>query len=86
MAKKEYKPGCFFDGSRGKYIGTEVQKLAESNGWDPGYDLITDPDDEDYLEATAEAEDWLNDFVVTEGHYWGYNEYGDFGLWPMVVE
>ena len=86
MAKKEYKPGCFFDGSKGKYMGVDIQKLAESNGWNPEEGIITDHKHEDYLEVTAEAEDWLNEFVVIEGYYWGYNEYGDFGLWSMVTE
>jgi hypothetical protein len=86
MANNDYEPGCYFDCSRGIYIGNEVQLLAESNGWKPAGGIITDPRHEDYLEVVAEAEDWLNDSVAVEGHYWGYNEYGDFGLWSTVIE
>jgi|TARA_R100000049_G_C1861669_1_gene24910 hypothetical protein len=86
MNRNDYEPGCYFDCSRGIHIGAEIQKLAETSGWESEEGIITDPDNEEYFEAAAKAEDWLNDFIIIEGHYWGYNECGDFGLWSMVIE
>jgi len=86
MANKDCEQGCYFDGSRGVYMGLDIQKLAESKGWTPDEGIITDHKHEDYHEVMQEAEDWLNEFVVIEGCYWGYNDYGDFGLWSMVTE
>jgi hypothetical protein len=76
----EEASGCWLDSARGRYIGEEVQSFATSYGWTL---LHLSADDEYYCEAWDEAEAWLNENVADEHHYFGSNESGDWGLWPI---
>lgn len=72
--------GCYFDGSRGIYIGEEVQSLAKDYGW-TGEEV--DSDGEFYDEAWSEAEEFLQEFCPPYS-YCGGNESGDWGVWPIT--
>ena len=86
MTDQKHKEGVYIDGSKDTYVGLHIQRLAEQHGWVPQEGKITNTKDAHFLDAVMEAEDWLNDYVVVEGCFWGYNEYGDFGLWRMLTD
>jgi len=70
--------GCWVDNTRGIHMGETIQTWAKTYGWN-GEQIGTD--DENYDEATREAEDYLNS-MAPEGYYFGYSDgMGDFGMW-----
>lgn len=72
----ELDPGCYADGSLGyAYVGTRVQEVAASYGWDE--ELSAEPDEEFFDDAQLEALEYLNGH--TEGGYWEFVE-GDLIL------
>lgn len=74
--------GCWFDCSRGRYIGEAVIEAAISAAWNPvpgGYDG-QDADSEYYHEAWDAAENFLST-LAPDGAWFGANESGDWGLW-----
>ncbi len=75
--------GCYFDCSRGFYIGVAVIELAESYGWDShkgDSERVNPLDSEWYGEMTDEAIEYLQSLTL-DGLWWGYSENGDYGLW-----
>lgn len=75
--------GCIFAGHRGRYIFREIVDLALLEGWQPSQpvNLDDEPDSEQMIWASEEAEDWLNDNVAPEGYHFGWWE-GEFFLQP----
>ena len=69
--------GVWLDGARGIYIGKEIQAEAKAKGWDGDE---AGPDDDDYNEATDEAEEFLNDEVVPEGFLFWLQRRGRLGI------
>ncbi len=72
--------GCWLDCSRGIYIGEEVQEYALAYGWSGPR---VNSDGEWYHDAYDEAENYLNNNIADDNHYFGCNESGDWGLWPI---
>ena len=75
--------GCWLDGSRGQYIGEEIQQLAHEQGWSGE---MLGVDDEWYCEAWEEAEAYLNEHCAPDGFDFSSNESGDWGLWSTGKE
>jgi hypothetical protein len=85
--------GCYVDSHHGAYAGPMVVRLAECYGMiiddddekilaaaedgDPEPDG-TDPDAINWI--IEETEDWLNDKLADDDHYWSWND-GDFGYY-----
>jgi hypothetical protein len=74
------KVGAYADSARGVYMGERIQQIATDEGWDGEF---ADADDEYYSDATDEAEDWLNDNIADDGHFFGTSEQGDWGYWTV---
>lgn len=74
--------GCYLDSARGIYIGRYVQRFATKLGWE-GEELKEDH--EFYLEATQEAEDYINE-LCDDTVYAGSTENGDWGIWEIEAE
>ena len=84
--------GCYFDGTRGVYIGEAIQAMAHSHGWEylPHIPVIYVADVGEghandslsYHEATNEAEDFLNTLTDDDVAF-GPSEQGDWGLWHL---
>jgi hypothetical protein len=74
--------GCWFDSSRGIYIGEAVIELAESHGFriQSKDRKNRNPTGEFYSELWDEAEDYMEQFAPL-GFFFGSNESGDWGLW-----
>lgn len=75
---------------RGHYIVRDVINFAKDQGFpvDPFLQFTLDMYEEHYEaipcgsldEVVTDAEDWLNENLPLDGHYWAFND-GDFGLW-----
>jgi len=85
--------GVYFDCHRGIYIGEEVQSLANKLGWkySPQFEMVMKDDDdvngETYTWAWDEAEQFLNDKVAKDNHYFGSMPMagcGCWGYWEML--
>jgi hypothetical protein len=77
--------GCYFDGSRGIYIGEAIQQLAWNLGWNTTDTVPVNTDDEYYHEVTNEAEDYLNTLTDDDVAF-GPSEQGDWGLWHLCPD
>lgn len=75
--------GPYADSARGVYMGERIQQIAFDNGWNGE---SADANDTYYDEATDEAEDFLNDNLADEDHYFGVSEQGDWGYWKIEDE
>ena len=87
----EKHEGCWFDGSRGKYIGCCVINLALQHGWQ-GCDITlpeTDPFGENetwaayehYHELWDSAEEFMQQFAKRGFHFRSHPDWGDWGLY-----
>lgn len=87
--------GCWFDGSRGQYIGEEVISTAIEHGWDYEAAGYSDADQycggvhsegggtEFYCDMWDAAENFMQQFAAP-GFYFGTNEgWGDWGLYSV---
>ena len=74
-----FDEGCWLDNCRGRYLGEELQRIAQNAGWEGEY---SSADEEEYDFAVQEAEDFMNT-LAPEGYYFGYNFSGDWGLWRI---
>jgi hypothetical protein len=75
--------GCWFDCSRGIYIGQWVIELAKEHGFVTNAEEHVGKwaDYEHYHELTDEAEEFMQKFA-DEGFWFGFSENsGDWGLW-----
>ena len=84
--------GCWFDCSRGRYVGCGVIDAARSYGWDHrGYADVCALDDDErvdhdaYYEAWDDADQYLCS-IAPEGFWIGATENGDYGMWPNDEE
>ena len=77
--------GVWIDSSLGRFIGEEIQRIAEVEGWVGGF---VEADNlcclDCYTEAIEEAEEYLNNLAPDE-HMFGTLEDGSFGLFPLSV-
>jgi len=71
--------GCWFDSNRGIHIGESVQEAALSYGWKGS---MVYNDEENYILVWDEAADFI-DNLCPEGYWFGGNDNGDWGVWPM---
>ncbi len=74
--------GCIFDSHLGQYIYQEIVKMAEGIGYQSseGYNPPADGtigEDDDVIEESQRAEDWLNANVAELDHYFGWCD-GDY--------
>ena len=88
----EKEAGCWFDCSRGIYIGEKVIDTAIDHGWVPlneegkPYAGTITVDAEWYHELWDEAEEFMQQFAA-EGYSFGTSEWGgDWGLWQHEEE
>jgi len=91
MSEKFY-PGCYVDSARGIYAVDAIVEFVESLGFDVQDDDPTNPlpeslsDCEWASEIEDQADEYMNAFFPLDGHYWGRNENGDWGLWAFDEE
>jgi hypothetical protein len=90
--KTELLPiGCIFDSAYGVYnfprvvalaveYGFKTKFLPEKLGENMAMSSLTSEEDEILMEEVTMAESFLSDFVP-DGHYFGSNENGDWGVW-----
>lgn len=72
----ELEPGCYADGSLGyAYVGTRVQEIAASYGWDE--ELSAEPNEEFFDDAQFNALEYLNGH--TQNGHWSFAD-GDLIL------
>ena len=74
--------GCIFDSHLGQYIFQEIVKMAEGIGYETseGYAPPADGtigEDDDVIEESQAAEDWLNANVAEPKHSFGWYD-GDY--------
>jgi hypothetical protein len=79
--------GCWFDNSRGIYLGEAVIRAAEERGFKfelsvSDYSPVDLTHHDTYLEVWEEAENYLNE-LAPEGYWFGCNESGDVGVWEQ---
>ena len=79
--------GCWFEGTRGIYIGESIIDLAIDHGFAPDLSDMPDctrySDYEYYHELTEEAVDFMQQFA-TDGFVFAFHEdWGDFGLYTL---
>ena len=85
--KQTLHTGVMFDCHRGIYIGEEVQSLANKLGWkySSQFEMVMKDDDtvdaEAYIWAWDEAEDWLNENLAKDDHYFGSASMAGCGCW-----
>ena len=75
--------GPYADSARGIYQGERIQQIAFDNGWTGD---SSDANGSYYDEATDEAEEFLNDNIADDDHYFGNTEGGDWGYWEIEEE
>ena len=71
--------GCWVDGHWGHYGPERVQELAAALGW-TGERIGPDDDVDAYMDATDDAERWMNDNVAADGYVFGWWD-GGFYYW-----
>jgi hypothetical protein len=85
-----FEPGCYVDAARGIYAIDYIVSRAEAFGFVPSNcdcEYCKGPDSDGYAgcEFTGEVEDEVDQFMNNrfsiDGHHWGRNENGDWGLW-----
>ena len=75
--KQTLHTGVMFDCHNGIYIGEDVQRLANNLGciYSTQFEMVMKDDDtvdaEAYTWAWDEAEDWLNEKIAKDNHYFG---------------
>lgn len=85
--------GCYVDGGCGIYATDEIVSIARSHGATITRDCDCNHDQSCFESEFASCEwvgdyedkasDYMNDYHGVEGAYWGRNENGDWGLWPI---
>jgi len=79
--------GVMFECQLGVYIGEAVQSLANMFGWrySPQFSMVmkddVDLEDESYTWAWDEAEQYLNEHIAKENHYYGSHPMAGCGCW-----
>ncbi|MGH8651534.1 MAG: hypothetical protein ACREYE_04835, partial [Gammaproteobacteria bacterium] len=81
--------GCYLDSARGIYMTDEIVDFARSHGAKIKRDCDCSHDQSCFDSEFAscewigdyedEADAHMNDHYSVPGHYWGRNEYGDWG-------
>ena len=91
----EHEVGVIFECQLGVYIGEAVQSLANMFGWrySPQFSMVmkddVDLEDESYTWAWDEAEQYLNECIAKENHYYGSHPMagcGCWGYWEIIDE
>jgi hypothetical protein len=77
--------GCYADGARGIYTIERIINFALSHGFNA--DLVDNSvDGYDHSELEDEVDNYMNEYYMVHGAFWGRNENGDWGLWSTKVE
>jgi len=83
--KKVFDVGEYFGSQRGIFQGEAVIALAVQNGFKV---LPISVDDMKaagpyHMGLWDDAENFMNNTYPKDGYFWGNNENGDWGLWPL---
>ena len=93
MCSVKIPTGVISDCHNGIYIGQDVQAFACERGWkySPQFEMVMKDDDDENVAATGEgetytwawdeAEQFLNDKVAEENHYFGSQPMAGCGCW-----
>lgn len=82
--------GCYVDGAQGIYAIDRIVEIAKAHGFEaicPACDAGDPTNVEEHCDHSNELENecdaYMNEYFPVDGRYWGRNDNGDWGLWPI---